>query len=438
MATVTTAKKIGRYVITKELGRGSTSAVYLAHDPFRGSDVALKIYHGDEIQPDRADTRRKLFYNEAELAGELNHPNLLPVLEAGEADGHAFIVTKYLRNSHPLSWHTRLDDLLPLPRVVEMIFACAKALDYAHKHGVVHRDIKPSNILINEDGIPIIIDFGVAIMAEPERKEVRGLVGSPSYMAPEQAKNGDATPLTDIYALGVVAYELLTGKRPFYAESLSQLVHHIIYSTPQPIHRLRSSVPPALEQVVNKAMEKKPPLRYQSGLALAAELARVLADFEQLADNMNENDRFDMIRHLPFFADFGYGEIWETTRLSRWENFAEGETITAEGGYDNGFHIVLSGEIAMERKGKRLSILRRGECFGEMSLIQEKPRQTSVVAASDVLLLQIDKNSLEAASPGCQLAFHRQFNRALIKRVAELKESLLLERRRRLKLQREG
>jgi len=411
-------QRVGRYVITRELGRGSTSTVYLAHDSQRGCDVALKLYHPDDVRPERARTRRKLHVNEARLAGELSHPNLVPVLDAGESGTDAFIVTEYLRGAEPLSTHTQLVNLLPQRRVVEILFACAKALDYAHRMGVVHRDVKPSNILIMPDGMPKIIDFGVAVHSLTGTQTVSGLVGSPSYMAPEQVKEGLATARSDIYSLGVVGYELLTGKRPFYGENLSHLVHEIIYATPRPLNKLRASVPGALEAVVSQAMEKNPDKRFPNALAMAAQLARVLAEFDQDAGRLELQDRFDIARHLPFFKDFGYAEVWEAVTHSDWRNYEEGEEVVAEGSQERAFYVIVSGEVAFERKGRQVDLLRRGETFGELGLLSGRARVTSVRALVPVLLMRMDAAQMEASSSACQLAFNKVFNRALLRRLA--------------------
>lgn len=411
-------QRVDRYVLTRELGRGSTGIVYLAHDPERGADVAVKLYHGEDVRPDRAETRRKLFANEARLAGELDHPNLVPVLDAGRSGDNAYIVTEYLRGAQPLSAYTQLANLLPQRRVVEILFSCAKALDYAHGIGVVHRDIKPSNILLMPDGMPKIIDFGVAIHHRlTGTQSIGGLIGSPSYMAPEQVRDGAATPLSDLYSLGVVGYELLSGKRPFYGDNLSHLIHQIIYATPPPLAKLRSSVPSGLERVIERAMEKDPERRFQNGLAFAAQLARVVSDFREQAGHLDLQDRFDIARHLPFFKEFGYAEIWEAISHSTWTNFAEGEELASAGSTDRDFFVIISGEVALYRNERQVDLLRRGETFGELALLAGRPRVTGVKALGPVLAMSIDAAQLEGTTAECQLAFNRVFMNALLRRL---------------------
>src|SRR5690625_2182037 len=172
-------QRIGRYVITRELGSGATSRVFLAHDPASGSDVALKLYHGDDVRPEREHTRHRLFANEAHSAGKLDHPNIVHVLDSGESEDYAFIVSEYLRGAESLRLHTRLAGRLSQHRVAELLFACARGLDYAHRHGLVHRDVKASNILVTADGTPKLIDFGIAMFSGDDTRTVTGLLGSP-------------------------------------------------------------------------------------------------------------------------------------------------------------------------------------------------------------------------------------------------------------------
>lgn len=411
-------ERLGRYVITRELGRGSTSVVYLAHDVERAMDVAVKLYHPDHVRPERAHTRRKLFVNEARLAGELNHPNLVAVLDSGTSGDDAYIVTEYLRGATPLSAYTRLVDMLPQQKVAEILFACAKALDYAHRRGVIHRDIKPSNILLMPDGVPKIIDFGVAVHSLTGTQTVTGLVGSPSYMAPEQVKNGTATALSDIYSLGVVGYELLTSKRPFYGENLSHLVHQIIYATPPPLLKLRASVPRPLASLIERAMEKEPSKRFPNALAMAALLARVVSEFEQDAGRLELQDRFDIIRHLPFFRDFSYAAVWEAVTHSGWRNYEEGDEVLAAQTHDRAFYVLVSGEVALERDGRQIDVLRRGETLGALSLLAGRAVRSRAVALTPALVMRVDAAQLEAMSQECQLAFQKVFNRDLLRQLA--------------------
>ena len=216
-------EKIGKYVVIKEVGRGSTGIVYLSHDAYYGRDVAIKVYNietgGDE---ERARISRKMFLSEAHLVGMLQHPHILPIYDAGEENGHCYIVTEHVHGARTLAAYCRPDNLLRIDDTVEIVFKCAKALHYAHSRGVIHRDIKPSNIMLTQDSDVRIIDFGIALVSDSDISRIEGIAGSPSYMSPEQVQSLDLTNRSDLYSLGAVMYELLTGSRPFRAGNLAE------------------------------------------------------------------------------------------------------------------------------------------------------------------------------------------------------------------------
>jgi serine/threonine protein kinase len=204
-------EKIGKYVIVKEVGRGSTGVVYLSHDPYYRRDVAIKVYNLESHDPDRARVTRKMFLSEAHMVGMLQHPNILPIFDAGEENGHYYIVTEHVHGARTLSAYCKPDNLLPVDDVVEIMYKCAKALHYAHSRGVIHRDIKPSNIMLTQANDVRIIDFGIALVADSDISRIEGIAGSPSYMSPEQVQSLEITNRSDLYSLGAVLYEMLTG-----------------------------------------------------------------------------------------------------------------------------------------------------------------------------------------------------------------------------------
>src|SRR5258707_7745029 len=268
-------EKIGKYVIINEVGRGSTGVVYLSHDPYYGRDVAIKVYNVDASGDDnRNKIARKMVLSEAHMVCMLQHPNILPIYDAGEENGHCYIVTEHVHGARTLAAYCRPDNLLRIDDTVEIMFKCAKALHYAHSRGVIHRDVKPSNIMLTQDSDVRIIDFGIALVSDSDISRIEGIAGSPSYMSPEQVQSLDLTNRSDLYSLGAVMYELLTGSRPFRAGHLQKLLHQIVYATPPPIHTLRKDVPEELETVAAMALQKDPEKRCKSGLDFDADLTR--------------------------------------------------------------------------------------------------------------------------------------------------------------------
>src|SRR5438046_1125971 len=250
---------LGKYPIVREIGSGATSRVYLARDPFADRDVAIKVFLFDEhIKPQTERMMHKAFLAEAALAGKLSHPHIVEILDAVVEPEHSYLVMEYVPGT-TLEAHSDVTSLLPLSKVIEIIFKCIRALEYAFQHGVIHRDIKPGNILLSQSGDTKVSDFGASFQQRhgQETTQITG-VGSPAYMSPEQIRMEDITHQTDIYSLGVVMYRLLTGRLPYEATTQAGLSYAILNSVPARPATLRSDLPPLLDQIVMKAIEKDP------------------------------------------------------------------------------------------------------------------------------------------------------------------------------------
>jgi eukaryotic-like serine/threonine-protein kinase len=417
-------ERIGKYVIVREVGQGSTGTVYLSHDPYYGRDVAIKVYdrdYGDD--EDKARVARKMFLSEAHMVGMLQHPQLMPIYDAGEEDGRCYVVTEYVHGARTLAAFCRHEDQLRVDVIVEIIFKCAKALHYAHSRGVIHRDIKPSNILYTGDGDVRIIDFGIALIDGVDTSNIQGIAGSPSYMSPEQVQSQDLTNRSDLYSLGAVMYELLTGTRPFRAGNLAKLMHQIVYATPPPIHLLRSEVTEELENVAAMALHKDPDKRYRSGVDFAAALTRVHQKLRTRTDHIEQVEQMALLRRLSFFHDFSQAEIAEVLRASNWQNYTVDEEVVREGDMEDRFYIVVAGKCLVQRNGRTVGQLGTGDCFGECTYVPGTRRSASVCTSGNVTLLKVGATLLEQASPACQLRFNRVFLRTLIERLQKSEQT---------------
>ncbi|MCC5795421.1 MAG: protein kinase [Chromatiales bacterium] len=410
--------QIGKYPIIREVGRGSTGAVYLSHDPFFGRDVAIKVYrHVSDDDPQQARIARKMFINEAQMVGRLQHPNILPIYDAGEEDGLYYVVMEHVQRARTLEAYCRPDNLLPVEDVVQVVFKVARALHYAHKRGVIHRDIKPSNIMLTHDNDVRIIDFGIALRSDSDTSRIEGIAGSPSYMSPEQVQSLEITPATDLYSLGAVLYELLTGFRPFRSSSLARLLNQIVYATPPPIHTLRLGIPEALEDVVAVALQKRPADRHSSGSEFAARLSEAYAQFRVQPPAHDLRGRFALLRQLSFFHDFSETDIRELLRAADWREYAADERIVREGERDDRFYVIVSGTCAVEARDRDLGALGPGDCFGESSYISGATRNVGVRTHAPSTILSVSATLLEQASPQCQLRFMKVFLRTLLRRL---------------------
>ncbi|MEQ1800576.1 MAG: serine/threonine-protein kinase [Gammaproteobacteria bacterium] len=418
VAAAAVPKKIGKYLIINEVGKGTTGTVYLSHDPYFRRDVAIKVYNiATDDDPSRAKIARKMFFNEAHMVGMLQHPNILPILDAGEEDGKYYVVMEHVQRARTLEAYCRPDNLLHVEDVVKIIYKCAKALHYAHKRGVIHRDIKPSNIMLTNDNDVRIIDFGIAILRDSDISKIEGIAGSPSYMSPEQVQGNDLTPASDLYSLGAVMYELLTGFRPFRASSLSKLLNQIVYATPPPIHTLRLGAPEELEEIVAIALQKDPANRFTSGSDFGARLTRVYHQLKGQWDGIDRQEHFDILRRLSFFHDFSQSEIRELLRASEWREYSAADEIVREGTADDRFYVIVTGKVAVESNGKALGTLREGDCFGETGYISGARSTAGFRAQEAVTVLSVSSTMLEQVSTECQLRFNKVFLRTLIRRL---------------------
>jgi serine/threonine protein kinase len=414
-------ERIGKYVVINEVGQGSSGRVFLSHDPYYGRDVAIKVYN-NEPGEDEQKTRvtRKMFFNEAQMMGRLQHPNILPIYDAGEEGGAYYVVTEHIHGARTLAAYCKPDNLLRVDDVVEIVFKCAKALHYAHSRGVIHRDIKPSNIMLTLDNDVRIIDFGIALVKDSDVSKIEGIAGSPSYMSPEQVQSAEITAQSDLYSLGAVMYELLTGFRPFRANSLSKLLHQIVYATPAPIHTLRSDISEELEELVAKTLQKKAEDRFANGLDLAGKLTQVFQTLRSQNEKIDKQERFNTLRTLEFFHDFSHSEIWEILRASEWRTYEPGDEIIREGEMDDRFYIIVDGEVVVQSGRRETGTIGAGQGFGETSYVRGARRTATIVAKSRVTLLRVSSTLLEQASSSCQLRFNKVFLRSLIERLQGL------------------
>jgi serine/threonine protein kinase len=410
-------ERVGKYVIVKEVGRGSTGVVYLSHDPYYRRDVAIKVYNLESHDEDRARVTRKMFLSEAHMVGMLQHPNILPIFDAGEENGHYYIVTEHVHGARTLAAYCKPDNLLPVDDVVEIMYKCAKALHYAHSRGVIHRDIKPSNLMLTQANDVRVIDFGIALVSDSEISRIEGIAGSPSYMSPEQVQSLEITNRSDLYSLGAVMYEMLTGYRPFRGGNLSKLLHQIVYATAQPIHTLRPEIPEVLENCVAKSLHKDPAKRYRNGLELAADLTRVHQTLREGSSKLDRQEQFSILRTLKFFHDFSQAEILEVLRASTWQDYEEGEEIVKEGEMDDRFYVIVSGSAGVMRGGNPVGQLDEGDCFGETSYVRGAKRLATIKALTTVTLMKVSSTLLEQGSAACQLRFNKVFLHSLISRL---------------------
>lgn len=429
-------ERIGKYEIRGKLGEGATSIVYFGYDAFASRDVAIKLIFPDVLRDkELGQQHRRLLLTEASLAGRLQHPHIVQIFDAVLDEEQSYIVMEYVPGG-TLEAFCKPNDLLPIDRVVEIIFKCTRALDYAHRAGITHRDIKPANILLvqkNGDdfadsssvkftGDIKISDFGAALIASGEQTQVSG-VGSPAYMSPQQLRDEPLTQQTDIYSLGIVMYQLLTGRLPFAASSNFGMIYQICNTEPPPPSMFRGDIPPGLEAVIKRAMQKELATRYQTWEEFSHDLAQSFRNTQLSVEHASfpDSEKFETLRALPFFAEFSEVEIWEVVRFSRWSEITPQTVIMKDGEPGDFFAFLLEGELSVEKNKRHLVTLYPGECFGEMAIIQKgrHERGADVVATTTARVVTIPSQALQHSSNACRMHFYQGFLDVIAGRLAD-------------------
>ena len=420
-------EKVGKYEVIRVLGKGATAVVYLARDPDADREVAVKLikFDGNIAMSRRL---RKLFQTEDSIGRRLTHPNIVQLYDAVVEDDQAYIVMEFIEGTS-LEQYCPINKLLPMHRAIGIIFKCCLALDYAFRQGVVHRDIKPANILLDKDDNPKITDFGLALNLHKDLDKdstfVMG-VGSPAYMSPEQIKNYPLNQKTDLYSLGVLLFQLLTGRLPFRANNQGALVYKIVNMETPSVCALNPNLPAGLDPILKKALEKDLYNRYRNGAEFAKDLSTVR--YQMLEDDETQNDtsRFERLRKLGFFTEFEDIELWEVLRIAVWREVASKVALLREGDNSRVFGIIVDGFVEVSVEGKSLCRLGAGEIVGEMAYLHptDSTRSATVVTLEPTLFLEINSAALDLSSDEVVERFRKTLIAKVIARLREANKAL--------------
>ena len=418
--------RVGKYDVVRVLAEGATSTVYLCRDSFANRDVAVKVV-AQSAMADLGSGKlmQRLFTTEASLAGKLDHPHIVQIFDAAVDEHHAYIVMEYVEGG-TLQRFTKADNLLGIGDVIEVIYKCARALDYASQQGVIHRDIKPANIMLKENNDVKITDFGSAAIAKAETTMIDG-IGTPAYMSPEQHLNKPLNHQTDIYALGVVMFHLLTGRAPFKAENIAGLSYQVLNNNPPLPSEFRRDVPLELDMIVIRALQRDRDKRYLTWAQFVDELASMMRGATALPkQGVFETERFNSLRKLSFFEGFADVDLWEVLRFAQWLTVPREQIILKEGDAGDFFGVLVSGVARVMRKRRLISTLKPGECLGEMACLGSPGnlRTADVIAAEEVRLIKIPASAYHQATDSCRVRFEHAFLRVLVERLMQANAKL--------------
>ncbi len=419
--------KIGKYDIIRTLGKGATATVYLGRDS-GGREVAIKLIRlgGDNAAMSRR--LRKLYQIESSIGRRLDHPNIVKIHEAVIEDDRAYIVMEYI-DGVALDSFCSINRLLPMHRAIGIVFKCCMALDYAFRQGVVHRDIKPANILIDAEDNPKITDFGLALNLQKNVNQdstfIMG-VGSPAYMSPEQVKNYPLNQKTDLYSLGVVLFQLLTGRLPFRATNQGSLIYKIINMDTPNICDMNPNLPTGLGPIIKKAMEKDLYNRYRNGAEFAKDLSTVRYQIFNENDPVQDKERFAILRKLELFRNFEDIEIWEVLRISVWRDIQDKVALIRENESDHVLGVIINGFAEVSVGGKSLCRIGAGELVGEMAYLHplDPKHSATVVTLEKTLFLEINAAAMRLASDELQERFDKALIVKVLQRLREANEAL--------------
>jgi len=404
--TVQLPYRLGKYNLTRQIGEGATGKVYYAMDTFSGREVAVKLIDRDVLANSEFNEEcRKQFLNEASLAGRLAHPHIVAILEASVTEDTGFVVMEYVPGGN-LARYTFPDTLLPVGDVLQIIFKCCGPLDYAFRYGIIHRDIKPANIMVVSGTNVKIADFGSAVFYQAQVTQ-KVTVGTPSYMSPEHFSGHRLTYLSDMYSLGIVAYELFTGVLPFHGRDTLELFDAITNNDAVPPSAHRAELPAELDRIILRMIAKNPDDRYPSWADLALEIAEI-GRFSKYQQGVSDSEKYNMLRASDTLCEFSDPEIWEIVQASVWTKVPAKTTILHEDEPGQSMYFLASGQMKVTKQGRLLNVIKAGEYFGEMAYIKRGTRrQATLEALSDVIVAELPFAALEKLSPGCESRFAR-------------------------------
>lgn len=438
---------LGRYRIEEELGQGQGGVVYRAFDTAIERVVAIKCLRtpAPEVAPEGTHSGKDVRLEEAKVIGQLNHPHITAVFDMGNAEKLTYIVMEYVQGE---TLKARLDqtktDPASAPQVLSFIIMVARALHYVHQRGILHGDIKPANLIITPQGTPKIMDFGIARRSQTNSSASWKLAvenqiwGTPAYLAPEQLVSKEIDARADVFSLGVVAYEWLAGRKPFWGDSAEAILKEVLHSRPPSLSEL-GDFHAELSAAIDQALARDPAQRFDSADAMADALEICQERWFKQAPKDNQLDSAARPQAISFprlqkgrnilFADFSEEDLAHVMQVSRQETYQAGATILQEGSGGSTMYVVIRGRVSVRKisgtKQVEIKQVSKGECFGEMAVISQMPRSATVVALEPTEVVAISGAVLRSANQVLCMKLYRNIASLLADRMRQRDEQMV-------------
>jgi serine/threonine protein kinase len=412
-----------RYKVQKRIGTGRNGVVYLGHDLYRKRDVAIKFSPFNDQYAHEGS--HKKWMEEVQSINKIKHPFIVEVYEAGVVKEGCYVVMEYL--PFPTLWqfiHT--GNLLPVDQVVEILFKLCKAAEQVHSNGILHCDIRPNNIFLKENGDIKVSDF--SSFSESTRNDDLHVPedGTFDYLCPELLKNEPPNMQSDIYAIGVLGYQMLTGHKPYLYQNENH-VYQRLFTDPFPLTEWRPDLPLRLSKTILRSIALDPSQRFKKCSSLSLELEKALLNTQKSKEVTNDSNKFAIMSKLGFFREFEQKELWETVQISDWVRRQPGDTIVSEGDSGTSIYVILKGEADVLKTDVKISVMKAGSCFGELAYLEKAPniRTATVIASTELLSLCIDGTRLRKSSIALRARFSDAFLRAILVKIQKSDSRIL-------------
>jgi len=422
---------IGKYRKLKRIGTGATSEVYLARDDFLDRDIALKIFNREAMVAGSDVLSQTGFLVELALLNKLDHPHVVKVLDACAGPDDFFIVSEFVPGG-TLADYCVMGRRMEFEAACDVVYKCAKALEYLHQQGITHRDIKPDNVFVGAGTDVKVGDFGAATVRGVPASMVSS-VGSLRYMSPERHAGESASLASDVFSVGVMFYQLLTGRHPFDANSLAAMTYQMQNMAPPSPSIVNERLPSAVDPIVLKCLAPRADDRYRTWDDLAEALAAAMFrhDDGRLHRHMlvTAAARFEALRKAAFFERFEDAALWELVEHSDFRTTVEGDVLFREGEVAFEFLILIEGSVRVTKRGQVIDVVLPGATIGEVAYVlgQNTPRNASCVALDSGLALSVSFEAMTMLSVACRHRLESEFLKILAWRLVGANRRLTSE-----------